>query len=111
MAIKLTISNKVKFKVEGTIKDADGVDQPFNFALTCKRLDAEELQRRFAASQDSTLGEFLEEITLDWAEVKDDAGQALAYSADSLKSLLRSPGLAALVYGKYITEIGAKAKN
>jgi hypothetical protein len=111
MAIKITISNKVKFKVDGTIKDAEGVDQPFNFSLTCKRLDSEELTKRFADADGSTLLAFLQEVTTDWASVNDDDGQPMPYSAEALSSLLRIPGLAMLVYTKYMTEIGAKAKN
>ena len=38
MAINIVVSDKVRFKVEGSINDPSGVAIPFDFSLTCDRL-------------------------------------------------------------------------
>lgn len=109
MAIKITVSNRAKFNVEGTEKDEDGKDVPFKFGLLCKRLSADELRERTRGDVDMI--DFMAEVTESWFDVKDDANKAIDYSEDGLRSLLGRPGLAALTYVTFMRETGAKAKN
>lgn len=111
MAIRISVSNKVKFKVKGTIKDEAGIDQPFDFTLTCKRLTSEQIQSRFQLDGEIRFVEFLSDVVEDWAGVKDDEGQSVPYSVDALRELCLIPGVAAVGYHTYMSESGARAKN
>lgn len=111
MAIKIVISNTVKFKVKGSIKDEAGVDQPFDFSLTCMRLDADQIQSKLRGEGDASVTDFLTDVVEDWAGVKDADDKALPYSEDNLRALCRIPGVASLAFRTYLTEVGAKEKN
>jgi hypothetical protein len=109
MAIKITVSNRVKFNVEGTLKDEDGKDNAFKFGLLCNRITAE--QHRERTKGDIDFVQFMVEETSDWFDVKDADNKPLEFSEDNLRNLLNMPGLAALVYFTYMRETGAKQKN
>lgn len=109
MAIKITVSNRVKFKVEGTLKDEDGKDKPFSFSLLCNRLAADQHRERTKGDIDFT--QFMVEETNTWFDVQDEAGKAVEYSEEAFRELLNQPGMAALTYFTYMRETGAKQKN
>ena len=120
MAIKITISNHVGFTVKGTSNDADGKEQPFEFNLTTKRLDEDEMTAVKAlliadaarSGNHSAVIDKLVEITTNWAGVRDDDDAPMPYSADGLRTLLKSHmGLGLLVWRTYLAESGAKEKN
>jgi hypothetical protein len=111
MGIKIVISNTVRFKVKGTIKDEAGTDQPFDFALTCMRLDSEQIQAKLRGEGDASVTDFLCDVVEDWSGVKDADDKALPYTEDNLRALCRIPGIAALAFRTYLTEVGAKEKN
>lgn len=111
MGIKIVISNTVRFKVKGTLKDDNGTDQPFDFSLTCMRLDAEQIQAKLRGEGDASVTDFLCDVVEDWSGVKDGDDKPLPYSDDNLRALCRIPGIAALAFRTYLTEVGAKEKN
>ncbi len=110
MSISIVIENTVKFPVKGTERNAQGVEVPFAFTLVCDRLDAEAIDAIVQADQ-RKLSDFFADITQDWDGVKDADGKKLPYSDETLAALFKKPGLAALTFRTYLTEIGAKAKN
>lgn len=110
MSISIVISDTVKFKVKGSFKDGQGLDQPFDFSLTCKRLDADEIAAR-TSTPDTTFAEVLGTVIQDWHGVTGQDSKPVPYSADALKALCKLPGVAFLVYQTYMSEVGAKAKN
>jgi hypothetical protein len=111
MAIKLTISNTVQVPVKGKIADEAGRDQPFDFTLTCKRLDAEEIKALLEGGKDVQIADALRDLTIGWKGVVDDDNTPAPYSPDGLAQLLRIPGLAMLSLTSYLKEVGAKEKN
>ena len=111
MAIKIVLSPLVKFKVQGTIKDAAGIDQPFSFSLTCRRMDQEQVQATLRDESDKSVTEFLASVIESWEGVRDDDDKPLAYSEDALKQLARIHGVALLAFRTYLSEVGAKEKN
>lgn len=111
MSISIVISNKVKFKVKGFIKNEAGVDQPFDFDLICRRLDTDEIQEQKSEDGAFVYADFMEAVIEDWAGVKDDNKQAVPYSDGAWRALAKIPGVAALAWSSYIRENGAKEKN
>lgn len=110
MTIRIAVSNKVKFPVKGTFKDENGIDQPFDFTLTCKRFSTSEEFDQFIAGKKTTA--VLCELTEDWSGVKaPEGGPDLPYSVEMLQQLLALPGMHHLVYMTYLAEAGARAKN
>lgn len=115
MAISISISSTVQFKVKGSIKDAAGVDQPFSFGLTCDRVPEEDITARMKGF-DGTLAEFAAEFLLDviqnWSDVLDAEKKPVPFSRDAWLQLHRAvPGLSHLTLAAYRQESGAKAKN
>lgn len=108
MAIKITVSDTVSFKVKGTINDAAGVEQPFDFRLTCLRLDTDQIQAKFKA--DETVIDFLADVVQDWTGVRDD-DKPVPYSDAALRQLCKIPGVSGIAYKSYLQEVGAKEKN
>lgn len=120
MAIKITISNHVGFAVKGTFNDADGKEQPFDFSLTTKRLDEDEMAAAKTlliadAAKTGNHGAVVDklvDITTNWAGVRDDDDAPMPYSPEALRALLKSHiGLGLLVWRTYLSESGAKEKN
>lgn len=109
MSIKITVSDTVKFKVKGTINDAAGIAQPFDFSLTCLRLDADQIQAKFKAEE--TVIDFLVDVVEDWSGVRDDDDKALPYSDAALRQLCKISGVSGVAYKTYLQEVGAKEKN
>lgn len=111
MAIKITVSSRVKFKVRGTVKDEAGADVPFDFSLTCRRLDMDALQAKMRERGDAPVSEFLLDVIEDWQGVKDADDKPLAWSDDAWRALCQIPGVGMLAYKTYLSEVGAKEKN
>jgi hypothetical protein len=108
MSIKITVSDKVRCKVSGTIADASG-PQPFDFSFVARRLSADELADQLTNS-DQLVEEFLAGVIESWQGVKAEAGE-IPYSREALGQLLQIPGIGRLMLGAYITDCGARAKN
>lgn len=111
MGIKIVISNTVRFKVRGTIKDEAGIDQPFDFTLQCMRLDSEQIKARLTSDSDASITDFLADVVEDWSGVRDENDKAVTYSETELRRLCRIPGVAAVAFRTYLSEVGAKEKN
>jgi len=111
MAIKIIVSDTVGFKVKGTINDAAGNPQPFDFSLTCKRLDVDQIQAKIKGEAEASLADFMCDVTHDWSGVRDADDKPLLYSDAHLRQLCKIPGVAALAYRTYMQEVGAKEKN
>lgn len=110
MAIKIVVSNKVGFKVKGSINNEAGVPEPFEFTVTANRLDTDAIEAATRGSE-GTLVDFLATVLIDWKGVKDEDGTAIPYSEEALRQLCKIPGLAGLTFQAYFAEVGAKAKN
>jgi len=111
MSIKIVVSDKVGFKVQGSINDAAGVAQPFHFQLTCTRLDADQIQQKLKSDTDASLTDFLGDVVEGWSGVQDGEGKQLPFSEDNLRVLCKIPGVAGLAFRTYRAEVGAKEKN
>ena len=111
MAIKILVSNRVKFKVKGTIKDEAGADQPFDFSITCSRLNADQIQAKLRDESEASVTDFMVDVVEDWSGVKDVEDKPLSFDEPNLRDLCRIPGLAALAFRTYLVEVGAKEKN
>lgn len=109
MAIKIIVSDTVGFKVKGTINDAAGNPQPFDFKLTCTRLETDALATKIKS--EGSITDFLLDVVTDWYDVKDEDGKQIPFSADALRQLCAIPGVAYVAYRTYTTEVGAKEKN
>lgn len=110
MAIKITVSPRAKFYVEGTEKDEDGKDVPFKFGLLCKRTPADQLKDETSVDK-LDLVDFMVGKVETWFDVLGEDGQPVEFSEEGLRQLLRKPGLAMHTYFTYLRETGAKAKN
>jgi hypothetical protein len=111
MAIKLTIGNKVSFKVKGTINNAAGVAEAFDFSLTCSRMDQDEYSTALRDLDGRPIVDFLATVAEDWSGVKDEDGKAVPFSEDAFRQLCKIPGLPGVIFSTYAIEAGAKAKN
>lgn len=113
MSIKIVVAPKVKFKVKGTFADENGKDLPFDFTLTAKRLDTDQIaeQTALGADANTSIRDFVKGVVEDWSGVNDADGQAIPFSTDALDSLLRLPGVALLVFRAFLENNGAKEKN
>lgn len=111
MAIKIIVSDTVGIKVKGTINDAAGVPQPFDFGLTCTRLDSDQIQAKLKEESDASLTDFLVDVVSGWSAVRDADDKPLPYSPDHLRQLCKITGVASLAFRTYLAEVGAKEKN
>ena len=115
MAISISVSSVVQFKVKGSIKDAAGVDQPFTFGLTCERLPEEDITARMKAHEGSIAEfatEFMADVIDDWFDVIDGDKQTVPFSRNAWLQLCHNvPGLSLVTLAAYRQESGAKAKN
>lgn len=120
MAIKIVVSQHVKFPVKGKVTDAEGNSLDFDFSLTCKRLPQDELDKLraelvVASAKAGNHGEVavrMVGLTTAWDKVLDNDNEPLPFSADNLQALFRAyPGLALHVWRAYQDEAGVKEKN
>ena len=110
MAIKIVLSDKFRLKVAGTHKNESGLDAPFDFTLTVKRLNADEIKETLESSEQSMI-DFIAGLTEDWSGVRDEADKPLPWSKENYKALCAIPGVGLLAFQTYLAEVGAKAKN
>jgi hypothetical protein len=111
MAIKIVVSDTVKFETKGFITDAEGVKQAFAFHLVATRLPQEELHTRLQRGSSETTTEFMLSVVKGWSGVLDETGVQVPFSTQALQQLFRLPGLASLCFEQYTAEAGARAKN
>jgi hypothetical protein len=111
MAIKIVISDTVGIKVKGNINDAAGVPQPFDFNLTCARLDADQIQHKLKSESEASITDFLVDVIDGWSGVRDADEKPLPYNEENLLQLCKIPGVANLAFRTYLAEVGAKEKN
>ena len=119
MAIIITVSPTVRFKVEGIETGEDGGAVPFEFSLTAERLaeSTDVVALRNAATAREAAGSLtpLTDVLLTklkgWAGPRTAEGQDVPFSEDACRQLLNRPGIAVLAYDAYIKAVGAKAKN
>jgi hypothetical protein len=111
MSIQTYIEDKVGFKVKGTYNTASGIAKPFDFGLTCHRLDTDELKDKLENQSETSIVDFLVSIVIDWSGVLDATNKPTPYSEAELRSLCKIPGVAGIAFHTYLAEVGAKAKN
>jgi hypothetical protein len=111
MGIKIVVSNLVKIKVRGTIKDEAGTDQPFDFSLTCRRLDADQIKTKLSDNSEASVSDFMLEVIEDWAGVRDADDKPLPFSESAWGQLCKIPGVSLVAFRTYLSEVGAKEKN
>jgi len=110
MSIKIQVSDRVTFRVRGQITDDAGVNQPFDFGLTARRLNVKQLEARMRAD-DQTVDEFIADIVEDWSAVRDAEDKEVPFSREALAKLLEIPGLSRLILQTFAEESSARAKN
>lgn len=111
MAIKIIVSDTVGFKVKGTINDAAGMAQAFDFGLTCTRLDSDQIQAKLKGDSDSSFCDFMLDVITGWTGVRDADDKPMPYTEDDYRRLCKISGVAALAFRTYMVEVGAKEKN
>lgn len=111
MAIKIIISDTVGFKVKGTINDAAGVPQPFDFSLTCVRLDHDQIQAKLKVDNAESFVEFICSVVRGWSGVRDADDKPMEFSEEAYRQLCKIPGVASMAFYTYLKEVGAKEKN
>lgn len=114
MAIKITISDRIQFKVAGTTTTETGAQEAFEFHLTARRLLQDELSRRLpeVAEGREPVDDFLASVLEGWRGVLDDEGQPVPFTPEGLRALFNHvPGSAGLALAAYLEHVRAKAKN
>ena len=110
MTIRLTISDRVTFRVDGTIAAEDGRRVPFDFQLTAERVDAETLRNEHAR-EGGLISDFLRPRVTAWRGVLDADGKEAEFSPQAFDALLAQPGIAAVVYFAYVEAVSAKGRG
>lgn len=116
MAIKITVSDTVRFKVAGTINDDKGTAQPFDFTLDMQRLSTTDQVNEYLAEMNSDEGvqpitNALAKRARGWAGPMTESNEPVPFSDTAFRNLMAVPGLAFLVHSRYLRESGAKEKN
>lgn len=109
MALKFKIGNVSTFKVSGVLNDEEGNPEAFDFKLTCHRHQVDQVKKMINA--DGDMVDFLEKVIISWTGVKNEDGSSVPYSAEALREVCKTTGMAALIYNTYLLESGARAKN
>ena len=122
MAIKITISDKVGFKVKGIFNDADGAEQEFEFTVIAKRFPEDEINQiqKDLMLETAKTGNHAgvtqclsERIITNWgADVRDETDAPMPYTPSAFAQLCQSyKGLNVHIWQTYIANVGAKSKN
>ncbi len=111
MAIKIVVEDTVGIKVKGTINNAAGTPQPFDFNLTCHRLDEDQIKDKLQNGSEASIVDFLVDVTIGWSGVRDGDNKELPFSEATLRQLCKIHGVAGLAFRTYLAEVGAKEKN
>lgn len=110
MSFRLVISDTVTVSIKGELPDAAGVYRPFNYALTCRRMMADEL-RRLGDDSTRTLADVMADVARDWSGIVDEDDKPVAFSRAALDQLLNIPGMATLAFREYSAVCGARGKE
>jgi hypothetical protein len=110
MAIKIEISDKIKFKVAGTLNTETTIGEDFEFTLVGNNYDTQTLADRLSDKEETKEAFLLKEISA-WSSVKDKDGVDVPFSRGAFERLLKTVGLTDLVFHTYLSEVGVKAKN
>lgn len=119
MAFNLIISDTVRFKVDGSLTEADGKPRNFDFFLTCERLKTTEELRALDVRQRELLGEghpqpiteVMRPLVKSWDGVNGPDGSPLPFTPENFERLMKVPGVALIAYYAYMSAVGAKQKN
>jgi hypothetical protein len=111
MAFKIVVSDTVGVKVKGTMVDAAGISQPFDFTLFCNRLDADTINAKLKNESESSITDFMAEVTTGWQDVRGDGNAAIDFNPTALRQMFNIPGIPALAFRAYMSDVGAKEKN
>jgi len=109
MSLKIIISDKVRFKVSGKLKNESGGDDAFAFDILAKRISTETLSG--LKDTDQSIADFIADVALDWFGVQDADGAPLEFSAHALRQLLGIAGMATFIFAEYIRACGPREKN
>lgn len=109
----VVVSDTVPVPIVATIKDADGNPVTHKFSLTCKRLEANDIQSRLESGLDTRT--IMQDVTKGWSGqrlVNDpDTNTAADFNPDALDALLNIPGMANVCFGAYGKESSAHTKT
>lgn len=114
MAIKIIISDTLRYKVEGVFTDASGAQIAFDFHLIARRLPQDSLSDQLPPVADGKVSvpDFLADVVTGWSGVLDDTGAPVPFSHDALRSLWNGvPGSAGLAFAAYCDHVRVRAKN
>ena len=116
MGISIIVAPLVRFRVEGHFTGESGQPQPFDFWLTMDRLrDVSEVQAAIDEVSKSTgqtpYTDALAPRVKAWEGPTGEGGAPLACEPGNVRSLLNLPGMALLVWTRWMRETGAQAKN
>lgn len=113
MAFKIAIDNKVLVEVKGSFKGAArGVKKEYDFDLTMRRLDQDEINSRISSNE--SIPAFLKDLTEGWERqriVLNDDDTPASFSPEAFGEMLRQPGMAPAIYQAYMAQVGAQGKN
>ncbi|MGB3068443.1 MAG: hypothetical protein WBC18_07845 [Ottowia sp.] len=108
--IPFKFSPVVRFTVEGTYNDEDGLANPFSFWLKCERLETDVINDWFKRPG-ALVADFVVTVAKDWGDVKTADGQAVPFSDENLRAFLAQAGMGQVCFQRYMQEAGAKPKN
>ena len=109
MALRIVVSDRVRFKVSGKLRNEEGTEDPFSFEVLAKRIKTDELSNLKDADQ--SVADFLATVIDGWSGVQDASGANLAFSPEALGELLKISGMATFIFSAYIRECGPREKN
>ena len=110
MTIRITVSDRVQYRVRGTINNESGAAEAFDFRVTARRLDPESMQAQLADSS-RRIDDFLADVIVGWQGVVDAEGTDVPFSPTALAQLLKIPNIGLLMFKAYAAETAAKEKN
>lgn len=109
---KLAIASIVAVSVAFSLNE-NGVTRQHKFQLICDRKDADTLAATME-DKDLTVKAFLDEVVTGWKDQKlvlNEDDTPAAFSRENFDLLTSIPGMVSVIYGAYLKEVGAKAKN
>ncbi len=110
MVFRLIVSDTVAVAIKGSIPNAAGLAQPFNYSLVCERLTADAL-RDVLLDNEIKVTEFMTGLVRDWSGIQGADGQPLDFSPDGLAMLFNIVGMAGVAFQAYLEACGAKGKE
>lgn len=111
---KIALSPTFRAPVTVEIVGADGSPQKYPFTAEFRRLKLSELEDLMARIRDKGLSDpdVLREVVSGWAQVVDEAGSELPFSADALEQVLEIPEACRALVNAFMTKVtGARRGN